>query len=172
MTPASGIYCIIWHLQVWPAIGNSGQPCSRITSLQGLVQYMSELRDLALVYHVMSCKAFWDKIGQIWSNVAYNGPVFVIVSRYDILGPCLSLYYHFCVLLALYVKFDHITIKVPGKREGGLKWTISIQYEPLKRDVTIYGHIRHNISNSEQFSTSAPEKATYGLWRLLVADTA
>jgi len=35
-------------------------------------------------------KALWDKVGQIWSKVAYNGPVFVEVSRYDILGPYLS----------------------------------------------------------------------------------
>jgi len=59
------------------------------------------------------------------------------------------------------VMFDHITIKVLGKRESGLKGTISIQCEPLKRDMTIYGHTRHRTSNTDQFSTSAPEKATY-----------
>jgi len=37
-------------------------------------------------------KALLDRIGRIWSNVAYSGPVFVIVSRYDRLGPYLSLH--------------------------------------------------------------------------------
>jgi len=36
----------------------------------------------------------------------------------------------------------------------------------------MYGHIWHSISNSEQFPTSAPEKATYHLWRQLVVYTA
>jgi len=76
-------------------------------------------------------KALWDKIGQIWSKVAYNGPVFVIVSRDDILGPCLTLYYHLWIILAFYVKYDHIMIKVPRKRESGQKYSIIIQYEPL-----------------------------------------
>jgi len=35
--------------------------------------------------------------------------------------------------------------------------------------MTNYGHIWHSIANSDQFSTSAPEKATYDLWRQLVA---
>jgi len=42
--------------------------------------------------------SMYGKQRQNWSNlskVAYNGPVFLIVSRCDILGPCLSLYYHF-----------------------------------------------------------------------------
>jgi len=74
----------------------------------------SELSDLGLVYEVMQCKALWDKIVRIWSNVVYNGPVFVIVSRYDRLGSYLSLYYLFRAILALFAKFDPIMIKVPG----------------------------------------------------------
>jgi len=38
--------------------------------------------------------------------------------------------------------------------------------------MTNYGHIWHIISNSDQFSVCVPEKATYVLWRNLVADTA
>jgi len=67
----------------------------------------------------MECKALWDKIDRIWSNVAYNGPVFVIVSRYDRLGAYVTLYYLFWAALALSVRFDHIKVKVQGKRESG-----------------------------------------------------
>jgi len=80
---------------------------------------MAELRDLSLIYQVIACTALWDRIGQILSKVAYNGLVCVIVSTYDKFGPYLSLYYLFWAILALYVKFDHITIKVPRKRESG-----------------------------------------------------
>jgi len=38
--------------------------------------------------------------------------------------------------------------------------------------MTYYGHIWHSIANSDQFSKSAPEMATYVLWCQLVADTA
>jgi len=78
---------------VFPVVGNGGQQLSRISSLNELVYFKAELRDLGLAYQVMECKAPLDRIGRIWSNVAYNGPVFVIVSRYDRLGPHLSLYY-------------------------------------------------------------------------------
>jgi len=116
---------------VKPVVGNGGQLWSRISSLKELFHFKAGLRDLGLVYEVMEYKAFWDKIGRIWSNVAYYGPEFVIVSRYDRLGPYLSLYYLFWAILALSVKFHHITIKVPGKRESGQKWSIVIQYDLL-----------------------------------------
>jgi len=58
-------------------------------------------------------------IGQIISKAAYNGPVFVSVSRYDRLGPDLCLHYLFRAALALCVMFDHIKIKVRGERESG-----------------------------------------------------
>jgi len=45
------------------------------------------MRNLGLVYQVMEWKALLDKIGRIWCNVAYDCPVFLKVSRYDILGP-------------------------------------------------------------------------------------
>jgi len=38
--------------------------------------------------------------------------------------------------------------------------------------MTNYGHICYGICNTDQFSLSAPEKATYDLWRQLVAYTA
>jgi len=38
--------------------------------------------------------------------------------------------------------------------------------------MTNYGRIWHSIANSDQFSKSAPEMATYVLWRQLAADTA
>jgi len=80
-----------WHVlrnkastgPIWPVVGNASQLWSWISSLNELVHLKSELRDLGLVYQVMECKALWDRIVRIWSNVAYNGPVFVIVSRYD-----------------------------------------------------------------------------------------
>jgi len=94
------------------------------------------------------------------------------VSRYDRLGQYLSLYNLFWAVLGLSALFDHISIKETRKRESGQKRSIIIQYETLQRDMTNYGHIRHSISNSDQLSTGAPEKATYGLWRHLVTDTA
>jgi len=157
-----------WHIPhnmaftdpVWPVVGNGGQLWSRISSCSELDHFKSELRDLGLVYQVMECMALWDRIGQISSKVAYNGPVFVIVSRYDKLGLCLYLYYLLWAVLPLSVMFDHITFKEPRKRESGQKWSIIIQYEPLERDMTNYGHIRDRISNTDQLSTSATEKAT------------
>jgi len=38
--------------------------------------------------------------------------------------------------------------------------------------MTNYDHICLGIANSDQFSESAPEMATYVLWRQLVSDTA
>jgi len=100
---------------------NSDQVWSIISSMNDLVHIKAELRNLGLTYQVMACMAHWDKIGQIWSNVAYNGPIFVIVSRYDRLGSYLSLYFLLWAILALSVRIDHMAIKVPGKRESGQK---------------------------------------------------
>jgi len=157
---------------VWSLVGNDCHHWSRISSLNELVHFQAELGNRGLVYQVIACTALWDKIGQIWSDVAYNGPVFLIVSRYDRLGPRLSLYYFFCAILALSIRFDDITIKVQAKRDSGQKWSIIIQYVLLQRGMTNYGHIGHSRANSDQFSTSAPEMATYGLWRQLVPDFA
>jgi len=131
-----------------------------------------KIEDLGLVYQVMECKALWVKIVRIWGNVAYRGPVFVIVSIYDRLGPYFSLYYPFWAVLAHSVRYDHVKIKVPSKRESSQKWPIIIQNVVSYRGVTNCGHIWHSIANSDQFSTSAPEKATNDLWRQLVAYTA
>jgi len=152
--------------------GNGGQLLSGISSLTDLVHFKAELRNLGLVYQVIAFTAVWDEFGQISSKVACQVRVFVTVSRYDRLGPYLSLHNHFWEVLWFSVMFDHISIKEPQKGESGQKWSIIKQYERLWRDMTNYGHIRHRISNTEQFSTSAPEKSTYGLWRQLVADTA
>jgi len=79
----------------------------------------------------ISSYGVYGTMRQDWSNlikVTYNGPVFVIVSRYDRLGPYLLLYFLLSAILALSVKFHHFTIKVPGKRESGQKWSIIIQY--------------------------------------------
>jgi len=69
----------------------------------------------------------------------------------------------FLTVLALYVMFDHITINEPRKRKCDQKWSIIIQNDLSSRGVTNYGHIRHSIANSGQFSTSATENATYDL---------
>jgi len=157
---------------VWPAVGNGDQQWSRISSLQELVHFKAELWDLGLLYQVIAYTALWDKIGQICSKLAYNGPVFVTVLRYDRLGPYFSLHNHFWVVLGLSAMFDHISIKESLMRERGQKWFIIKQYEPLWRHMTGYGQIRQRISNTDQFSSGTHEKATYGLWRHLVADTA
>jgi len=153
---------------VLPVAGNGCQLLSRISSLIEVVHFKAELRDLGLVYQVILCTAVWDKFGLISSKVAYNGPIFVTVPRYDRLGLYLSLHIHFSAVMWLSDMFDHISIKAKHKRESGQKRSIMKQYQPLWRDMKNYGHIRHRISNADQFSTSAPEKATYVLWRHLV----
>jgi len=157
---------------VCSVVSNAVQVRSGMSSLMELVHFKAELWDLVLVYQVIACTALWDEIGQIGSKVAYNGPVFVPVPRYDILGPYLSLHYLFWAVLSLSVRLEHNKVKVPCKRESCQKRSIIIQYETLQRDMSNYGHIRHSISNSDQFSTRAPERPSYGLWRHLVADTA
>jgi len=42
---------------VWPVVGNGGQLCSRISSLNDLVHFHAELRNLGLVYQVMAFTA-------------------------------------------------------------------------------------------------------------------
>jgi len=129
MSPASGIYCKVMASTgpVWTVLGNGGRLWSRISSLNELVHFKAELWVLGLVFQVIACMALRDKIGRIWSSVAYNGPVFVIVSRYDRLRPYLSLHYVFWAALALSVRLEHNKIKVSGKSESGQKWSIIIQ---------------------------------------------
>jgi len=125
----------LWHIlnnmfptgPVWLVIGNGGQLWSRISSLYELVHFKSELRDLGLVYQVIACTALWAKIGQNCSKVAYNSTTVLTVPRYGRLGPYLSMHYPFWAVLSLSVRFDHIKIKAPGKRESGQKWSIIIQ---------------------------------------------
>jgi len=111
---------------VWPHLVNGDYAWSRIWSMNDLVHIQAEV-SIGLRYQVMAEMVLWCKIEQIWSYVAYNGPIFVIVSRYDRLGPYLPLCYLFWAILALSIRFDHFAIKVPGKRENYQKWSI-IQY--------------------------------------------
>jgi len=85
---------------VWPVVGNASQLWSRISSLNELDHFKAQLSDLGLVYKITACTTLWDKIGQISSKVAYNDPVFVTMPRYNRLGPCLPLYYHFWAIFA------------------------------------------------------------------------
>jgi len=115
-----------WHIlrykaftgPVWPAVGNGGQLWSRISSLIELVKFMAELRDLGLVYQVIACTALWDEFGQISSKVAYNGWVFVTVSRYDRLGPhlpCITFFGNFRGFLSclnILRSKRHVSVKV------------------------------------------------------------
>jgi len=118
--------CRQWHIlhnmsstgAVWPAVGNGGQLWSRISSLIESVQFMAELRDIGLVYQVIACTALWDEIGQISSKVAYNGWVFVTVSRYDRLGPylpCITFFEKFRDFLSclnIFRSRRHVSVKV------------------------------------------------------------
>jgi len=101
-----------WHLlhnmastgPVWPVLGNGGQLWTRISSLIDVVHFKAELRDLGIVYQVIACTAVRDNFGEISSKVAYNGALFVTVSRYDRLGPYLSLHNLFWG----FVIFNHV----------------------------------------------------------------
>jgi len=132
MTPANGIYCIIWHLMVpygllWEMLANYGQEYK----FEQVSPFKAKLNNLGLVYQITACTTLRDKIGQISCKVAYNSPVFVTVTRYDRLGPYLSLYNLFWAVLWLSVVFDWISIKETLKRESVQKYSIIIQYKPL-----------------------------------------
>jgi len=105
-------------------VANYVQECQ---VLRELAHFKVELWYLGVVYQVIACTAISDKIGQISSKVAYNDSAFVAVSRYDRLGPYMSLHYLFPAVLALSVMFDHITIKEPHKHDSDQKWSIVIQ---------------------------------------------
>jgi len=103
---------------VLPVVGNGGQLMSRISSLNELVHFKAYLRDLGLVYQVIACTAVRDEFGQISSKVAYNGSVFVAVSRYDRLGPYLPLhnnieqFWDFPSCLIIFRSKRHVRAKV------------------------------------------------------------
>jgi len=63
-----------------------------MSNMNEIVHIETELRNLGLTYQVMADMALWDKIEQIWLKVAYNSPVYVLVSRYVKLWSYLSLY--------------------------------------------------------------------------------
>jgi len=154
---------------MWPLVDNGGQLWSRISSLNELVHFKAGLRDLCLVYQAMAFTAVWDKICKNRSKVAYNRTTVVTVPIYDRLGPYFSLHFLFWAVLSLSVRFDHITIKETHKREIGQKSSIIIQNVLPLRGVTNCGHIWHSITNSDQLSPSATEKARYDFRRQLVA---
>jgi len=60
-----------------------------------------------------------EKVEQIWTKVAYNGPTDVLLSTYDKFWPYLCLYHQFWPVLAVSIRFGHIAIKVPDKCENG-----------------------------------------------------
>jgi len=45
------------------------------------------MRNLGLRYQIMAGMALQSKIEQIWLKVAYNGPVYILVARYDNFWP-------------------------------------------------------------------------------------
>jgi len=58
-----------------------------------IVHIEEEVRNLDLRYQVMADMALWGMMEQVWPKVGYNGPIYVLVSRYDKLWPYLYLYY-------------------------------------------------------------------------------
>jgi len=98
MTPDSGIYFIIWHLLVsydllqWCPAMVKNINFERVSPLQVRIEGPRS----SISGYVM--KALWDMTGPIWSNVAYSGPVFVIVSGYDRIG-------HICLCISIFEQF-------------------------------------------------------------------
>jgi len=78
---------------VWHDLVNGNQVSSRIWGMKDLVHIEAELRHLGLRYQVMAGISLWGKIAQLLPKVAYNSPVYVLVSWYDNLWPYLFLYY-------------------------------------------------------------------------------
>jgi len=63
--------------------------------MNDLVRIEAEVRNLALRYQIMAGMALSGKVEQIWPRVAYNGPIHILVARYDNFWPYLCLHYQF-----------------------------------------------------------------------------
>jgi len=156
---------------VWPLVDNGGQLWSRISSLQELDHFKAELRDHGLLYQVIACTALRDKIGQIWSKKAYNGPVFVIVSSYIRLG-------HICACIIFLEQFWHFLsglIILRWKCQVARKWPEIVHNHTICPVIERYDQLWPHLTEYIQFwsiSTSATEKATYDLCRQPLAYTA
>jgi len=72
-----------------------------------LVHIKAKLRNLDQVYQIMSW-ALWDKIGQIWPEVAYYDPIYIVMPRYDQSWLYLPLFYQFWSILPHFIMFGHI----------------------------------------------------------------
>jgi len=100
---------------VWPHLVNGDHVWSRIWSMNDLVHIEADVRILGLRYQVMAGKAIWGKTARIWPKVSSNGPMYVLVARYDKFCPYLCLHYQFWRISTLSGRFDHIVIKIPSK---------------------------------------------------------
>jgi len=60
---------------------------SRIWSMIDFDHIEAEVGNLGLRFLVMGGTAFWNKIKQIWPKVALNGPIYILVARYDNFRP-------------------------------------------------------------------------------------
>jgi len=69
--------------------------------MNDLIHIEAEVRNLGLRYQVPAGMALWGKIEQIWSKVAYNDPLYVLVVRY--------------INSSHMDRFDHIALKMPSK---------------------------------------------------------
>jgi len=98
---------------VWPHLVN-GDVWSRIWRMIDLVYIEAEVRNLGRRYQVMANMALWGQIDQIWPKVAYNGPMHVLVGRYDKFWLLYCLHYQFWPISTLSGKFDHIAIQMPS----------------------------------------------------------
>jgi len=55
--------------------------------MNDLAHIEAKVRNFGLRYHVMAGNALLGRIEQIWPKVAHNGPVYVLMVRYDIFWP-------------------------------------------------------------------------------------
>jgi len=72
---------------VLPHLVNGNHVCCKIWGMDNLIHIEADVRNLGLWYQVMAGIALWGRIKQIWPKVAYDGPIYVLVARYNKFWP-------------------------------------------------------------------------------------
>jgi len=97
-----------WHIlhnmastgPVWPVVGNGGQQWSWISSLNALVHFKAELRDLGTIYQVIACTALW----LVKFDIKWLIMVQYLLQYRDMIDKC---HVHHCI--TIFEQFWHFT---------------------------------------------------------------
>jgi len=136
---------------VCPNLVNGDHVWSRIWSMYDLFLMEAEVRNLGLRYHVMACMALWGQREQILPKESYNGPIYILVPRYDKFLRYYWLHYQFWPISTFSRRFDHLASKKPSKcklARNCMQW--QWQYVLLQRGISIYIHVWRIAAHSGQ----------------------